>query len=70
MRFRAGDVLIFGPETRGLPVEVLEGFAPQQRLRLPMLPCNRSINLSNAAAVVVYEAWRQLDFAGAAPHGG
>lgn len=71
VRFLIDDVLVFGPETRGLPTGVLEGFAPSHRLRLPMRPGNRSINLSNAAAVVVYEAWRQLDFTGAAtPHGG
>jgi tRNA (cytidine/uridine-2'-O-)-methyltransferase len=58
------DVLVFGPETRGLPTEVLAGFAPGRRLRLPMRPGNRSLNLSNAVAVVVYEAWRQAGFAG------
>ena len=58
------DVLVFGPETRGLPTEVLAGFAPGQRLRLPMRPGNRSLNLSNAVAVVVYEGWRQAGFAG------
>lgn len=63
--YRAGDVLVFGPETRGLPDAVLEQFAPDARLRLPMLAGNRSINLSNAVAVAVYEAWRQLGFAGA-----
>jgi tRNA (cytidine/uridine-2'-O-)-methyltransferase len=63
--FRPGDVLVFGPETRGLPEAVLEGFAPERRLRLPMVPGNRSLNLSNAVAVVVYEAWRQGGFAGA-----
>ncbi len=62
--FRAGDALLFGPETRGLPGEVLAGLPPEQRLRLPMREGNRSLNLSNAVAVVVYEAWRQLDFAG------
>jgi tRNA (cytidine/uridine-2'-O-)-methyltransferase len=62
--FRPGDVFVFGPETRGLPAAVLEGFAPAQRLRLPMVPGNRSLNLSNAVAVVVYEAWRQNGFAG------
>ncbi len=62
--FREGDALLFGPETRGLPGEVLAGLPPEQRLRLPMREGNRSLNLSNAVAVVVYEAWRQLDFAG------
>lgn len=62
--FAAQDVLVFGPETRGLPQEVLADFAPAQCLRLPMRPGNRSINLSNAVAVAVYEAWRQLDYAG------
>ncbi|MBV0932453.1 tRNA (cytidine(34)-2'-O)-methyltransferase [Marinobacterium weihaiense] len=60
--FAAGDMLLFGPETRGLPDEVL---ARCQGLRLPMRADSRSLNLSNACAVVVYEAWRQLDFAGA-----
>jgi tRNA (cytidine/uridine-2'-O-)-methyltransferase len=64
-RFQGGDVLVFGAETSGLPQEVLESFAPAQRLRLPMRPGNRSINLSNAVAVTVFEAWRQLGFAGA-----
>ncbi|MBX6392237.1 MAG: tRNA (uridine(34)/cytosine(34)/5-carboxymethylaminomethyluridine(34)-2'-O)-methyltransferase TrmL, partial [Burkholderiales bacterium] len=63
--FARDDVLVFGPETRGLPEEVLEGFPEERRLRLPMVPGSRSLNLANAAAVVVYEAWRQLDFAGA-----
>jgi tRNA (cytidine/uridine-2'-O-)-methyltransferase len=62
--FREGDALLFGPETRGLPADVLNGLPAEQRLRLPMRAGNRSLNLSNAAAVVVYEAWRQLDFAG------
>ena len=62
--FREGDAFLFGPETRGLPQEVLNSLPPEQRLRLPMQKGNRSLNLSNAAAVVVYEAWRQLDFAG------
>jgi tRNA (cytidine/uridine-2'-O-)-methyltransferase len=62
--FASGDVLVFGPETRGLPVEVLTRFAQDHRLRLPMRPDNRSLNLSNAVAVVVYEAWRQNGFAG------
>ena len=63
-RFAAGDAFLFGPETRGLPDEVLAAIPPELRLRLPMRPGNRSLNLSNAVAVVVYEAWRQLAFAG------
>ena len=62
--FRENDALLFGPETRGLPQEVLDALPAEQRLRLPMRAGNRSLNLSNAAAVVVYEAWRQLGFAG------
>ena len=64
--YREGDVFLFGPETRGLPQEVLDSLPPDQRLRLPMRAGNRSLNLSNAAAVVVYEAWRQLGYAGGA----
>jgi len=62
--FSPGDVLLFGPETRGLPAEVLARFAPEHRLRVPMRAGNRSLNLSNAVSVVVYEAWRQNGFAG------
>lgn len=62
-RFQPGDALLFGPETRGLPDEVRDRF---QTLKLPMRAQSRSLNLSNACAVVVYEAWRQLGFAGAA----
>jgi len=62
--YKPGDVFVFGPETRGLPTEVLAQFPEGQRLRIPMLPQSRSLNLSNAAAVVLYEAWRQCDFAG------
>lgn len=62
--YRPGDALVFGPETRGLPQEMLERFAPECRLRLPMMPDNRSLNLSNAVAVAVFEAWRQQGFAG------
>ena len=62
--YTAGDAFLFGPETRGLPQAVLDALPREQRLRLPMQGGNRSLNLSNAAAVVVYEAWRQLDFAG------
>lgn len=64
--FREGDALVFGAETSGLPGEMLAAFPPEQRLRLPMRAGNRSLNLSNAAAVVVFEAWRQLGFPGAA----
>ena len=63
--FRPGDALLFGPESRGLPEDVLARFVPEQRLRLPMVPGNRGLNLSNAVAVVVYEAWRQTGFPGA-----
>jgi tRNA (cytidine/uridine-2'-O-)-methyltransferase len=62
-KFREGDFVIFGPETRGLPDQVREEIGASQTLRIPMLPDSRSLNLSNAAAVVVYEAWRQLGFA-------
>lgn len=65
-RFQAGDVFVFGSETRGLAPDLRESFAPAQRLRLPMRPDNRSLNLSNTVAVVVYEAWRQHNFAGGA----
>ena len=61
-RYAKGDVFLFGPETRGLPGELLEGFPAQQRIRLPMLPESRSLNLSNAVAVVIYEALRQSGF--------
>lgn len=64
--FLKGDALLFGPETRGLPAEVLGLFPAQRRVCLPMRPGNRSLNLSNAVAVAVYEAWRQQGFAGAA----
>ena len=65
-RYVPGDAFLFGPETRGLPGDVLEGVPAAQRLRLPMRPDNRSLNLSNAVAVVVFEAWRQHGFEGAA----
>jgi tRNA (cytidine/uridine-2'-O-)-methyltransferase len=64
VEFRADDALLFGPETRGLPAEVLGTMAAQQVIRIPMVPGSRSLNLSNAVAVVVYEAWRQLGFTG------
>ncbi len=62
--FGANDVLLFGPETRGLPDQVLASLPAQQLLRLPMLANSRSLNLSNTVAVAVYEAWRQLGFTG------
>ena len=63
--FQAGDVLLFGPETRGLPMSIIESLPESQRLRIPMLPQSRSMNLSNAVSVFVYESWRQLGFLGA-----
>lgn len=63
--FQPGDVLLFGPETRGLPPEVLARFASEDWLRIPMAPTSRSLNLSNAVAVITYEAWRQNGFEGA-----
>jgi len=67
VNFAAGDAFVFGPETRGLPHDMLQEFDPVHRLRLPMRPGNRSLNLSNAVAVIVFEAWRQLGFPGASP---
>ncbi len=64
--YRADDAFLFGPETRGLPDDMLDAVPPAQRLYLPMRPDNRSLNLSNAVAVTVFEAWRQLGYAGAA----
>ena len=69
-RFARGDAFVFGPESRGLPAELLEALPADRRLRVPMLQGNRSLNLSNAVAVVVYEAWRQAGFAGAVPEPG
>ena len=66
VRYLGGDWFVFGAETRGLSETMRERFADSQRLRLPMCPGNRSLNLSNAVAVVVFEAWRQLGFAGGA----
>jgi tRNA (cytidine/uridine-2'-O-)-methyltransferase len=63
-RFEPGDWLVFGSETRGMPPAVRDSFTPDQTLRLPMRPGNRSMNLSNAVAIVVYEAWRQNGFTG------
>ena len=62
-QFQRGDALLFGQETRGLPPEVLQGLRPENVLSIPMRPANRSLNLANAVALVVYEAWRQQGFA-------
>ena len=64
IEFRVGDAFVFGAETKGLPAPLLDEFTAQTRLRLPMLAGNRSLNLSNAVAVVVFEAWRQIGFLG------
>lgn len=66
-RFAAGDWLVFGAESSGLPATLRDNLPPGQRLRLPMRAGQRSLNLSNAVAVVVYEAWRQLDFTDSSP---
>ncbi|MDX1561742.1 MAG: tRNA (cytidine(34)-2'-O)-methyltransferase [Gammaproteobacteria bacterium] len=63
-RFEAGDAFVLGPETRGLPQAMLDAMPAERVLRLPLRPGNRSLNLSNAAAVTLYEAWRQQGFAG------
>jgi tRNA (cytidine/uridine-2'-O-)-methyltransferase len=65
MRYQENDALLFGPETRGLPRALLDQLPPEHRLTLPMLPGNRSLNLSNAVAVAAFEAWRQHNFIGA-----
>ncbi len=62
VRYQAGDALLFGPETRGLPTPLLDALPEPRTLRIPMRPGNRSLNLSNAVAVVLYEAWRQRGF--------
>lgn len=62
IEYAKGDAFLFGPESRGLPLEILESVAERQRIRLPMTPDSRSLNLSNTVAVVIYEAWRQVDF--------
>lgn len=62
--YRAGDAFLFGRESRGLPAELVASWPAERLIRLPMLPGNRSLNLSNAAAVVIFEAWRQLGFTG------
>ena len=65
-QFKPGDVFVFGSETRGLDPELRNSFPPAQRIRLPMRPDNRSLNLSNTVAVVVFEAWRQNGYVGGA----
>jgi tRNA (cytidine/uridine-2'-O-)-methyltransferase len=65
VRYQTGDAFLFGPESRGLPAEVLDSFGAGQRVRLPMLPDSRSLNLSNTVAVAIFEAWRQCGFEGA-----
>lgn len=65
VKFGLGDYLMFGPETRGIPVWILDTLPPEQKLRIPMTANSRSMNLSNAVAVTVYEAWRQLGYQGA-----
>jgi tRNA (cytidine/uridine-2'-O-)-methyltransferase len=62
VEYQAGDIFLFGPETRGLPQEVLDSLPAEQRLRLPMVNGQRSLNLSNTAAIMLYEAWRQMGF--------
>lgn len=61
--YAEGDAFVFGPESRGLPADILASLAEQRRIRLPMVEGSRSLNLSNTVAVVVYEAWRQIEFA-------
>lgn len=63
--YQTGDYLLFGPESRGLPAGILDALPPEHKIRIPMRAESRSMNLSNAVSVVVYEAWRQLDYAGA-----
>lgn len=66
VEYQSGDLLLFGPETRGLPTEVLQSLPGEQKIRLPMMAESRSLNLSNTVAVVIYESWRQQGFAGGA----
>ena len=65
VNFNHGDYLVFGPESRGLPTPLLDALAAEQKIRIPMRAGSRSLNLSNAASIIVYEAWRQLQFDGA-----
>jgi tRNA (cytidine/uridine-2'-O-)-methyltransferase len=61
-KYKKGDVFVFGPETRGLPVKILNGMLENEKIRVPMVKDNRSLNLSNTVAIVLYEAWRQINF--------
>ncbi len=65
VQYNKGDALLFGPETRGLPDDIIDALPPGQRVRIPMLPDSRSMNLSNAVSVFVYESWRQFGYDGA-----
>lgn len=65
LSFETEDVLLFGPETRGLPMEIIESLPTSQRLKIPMAASSRSLNLSNAVAIISYEAWRQIGYEGA-----
>jgi tRNA (cytidine/uridine-2'-O-)-methyltransferase len=65
IKYQAGDALLFGPETRGLPADFLDKLPPQLKLYLPMRPESRSLNLSNCVSIVLFEAWRQMGFPGA-----
>jgi tRNA (cytidine/uridine-2'-O-)-methyltransferase len=67
IKYRDDDLILFGPETRGLPGQILDDLPPEQKIRIPMLAHSRSLNLSNAVAVVVYEAWRQFSYSGSGP---
>lgn len=68
VKYHEDDLLIFGPETRGLPADFIDSLPAEQRVRIPMLPDSRSMNLSNACSVIIYEAWKQLGFPGAEQH--
>lgn len=68
VEYQDNDLILFGPETRGLPDSILDKLPPAQRIRIPMLAESRSLNLSNAVAIVVYEAWRQLGYTGSRSH--
>jgi tRNA (cytidine/uridine-2'-O-)-methyltransferase len=66
-RYRLGDTIVFGSESVGLPSNVVDKLRIENRVRIPMMPANRSLNISNAAAIIVYEMWRQIGFSGASP---